>query len=331
MSKGIDLSKVAFDTAKNVHPAIKYILGLKISQDDKIKKINETIRLIGMDFYTQMFDASSEIFDSAAIGMTDYNQMTDQIERLSRKIVRNDNLGRQTYGLVDSFYHSALGKVQESAFRNAISLDRHPILTRTVVGKCCEWCGEMAGVHKNPTPDLFARHENCDCLFMTSGFKTRNGVLHNYKKSPANADLSSYEARTKIGVTQKYWDEKMEDSEKWFARNYTENIKWINKDKIGKDGKTKSTNDYVLLSNRKEYELKSPDKVKYSNIAHLIRSAVTKNPEVKRNFMISTQGRELSDGVRWQLERYNVRNPDNKVDEIRIFSKEGEEILKLIQ
>ena len=90
----MDFHPVAIDTASSILPAVKYILGLDISPDDKESRIAKVINLIGSDFYTQMFDANSQVFDSTAIGTTDYSQMTDQINNLATKLVRQYALRR---------------------------------------------------------------------------------------------------------------------------------------------------------------------------------------------------------------------------------------------
>ena len=181
MANGINFSPVATDTAESMDAVVKYILGLNITPEEKIRRIYKSFSIVGSDFYVQMFDANSLLFDSTAIG-TDFSEMDDQIERLSRKIVQNYNLGRETDTLVKDFYDSALGKAQSEAFTNAISLDRHPTLTRTMVGETCDWCKGLAGVWIDPTDDLFSRHADCDCLFTVSGYNSRNGILENYNK-----------------------------------------------------------------------------------------------------------------------------------------------------
>lgn len=182
MAKGINFSLVATDTAESMDAVVKYILGLNISPADKTKRLSKIFNLVGSDFYYQMFEANSQLFDSTAIGSTDFGEMTDQIERLSRKIVQNYNLGRETDTLVKDFYDSALGRAQSEAFVNAISLDKHPTLTRTMIGETCDWCKGLAGVWISPTDELFRRHADCDCLFTVSGYNSRNGILDNYVK-----------------------------------------------------------------------------------------------------------------------------------------------------
>lgn len=183
MAKGINFTPVVKDTAKNMQEVVNYILGLNITPAEKVRRLSATFNLVGSDFYLQLFEANSELFDSTAIGTTDFYEMQDQIDRLSHKIVQNYNLGRELDTLTQDFYYSALGKAQDSAFRNAISLDKHPTLTRTMVGETCDWCRMLQGVHTDPTPDLFRRHADCDCLFVTSGYNSRNGIVTNYNKS----------------------------------------------------------------------------------------------------------------------------------------------------
>lgn len=184
MANGINFSPVATDTAKSMLKVVEYILGLDISKAEKVRRLNTSFNLVGSDFYVQMFDANSQLFDSTAIGTTDYNEMAERIDGLSNKLVQNYNLGRKTNPqIVKEFYDSALGVAQNEAFKNALSLDKHPTLTRSMVGETCRWCQDRAGVFIDPDSELFTRHDNCDCLFVVSGYNSRNGILTNYRKA----------------------------------------------------------------------------------------------------------------------------------------------------
>ncbi|MBQ2659629.1 hypothetical protein IJF85_01485 [Candidatus Saccharibacteria bacterium] len=178
----MDFHPVALDTTNNILPTIRYILSLDISPADKKEKLAKVFNLLGSDFYYQMFEANSEVFDSTAIGASDFGEMLDQIERLATKLVRNDALGRPIDGLVDEFFNSVLGNAQSEAYQNAISLDKHPTVRRSMVGETCTWCAGLAGTHIYPDSEVFTRHDNCDCLIEVSGFNSRNGVLNNYRK-----------------------------------------------------------------------------------------------------------------------------------------------------
>lgn len=324
---GVDFHPVAKDTAKSMMKVVDYILGLPITKADKLARMVKVFNLVGSDFYMQMFNANSEMFDSTAIGTTDYGNMTNQIERLAQKITRNDYLGRDARQLVQSFYDSALGDAQNEAFRNAISLDKHPTLTRTMVGETCDWCQERAGVHTDPDGDLFARHAHCDCLFVVSGYKSRNGALTNYNKkgigNPGLLRLSDEKARKKIGVNASYWGNDMDDGERWFAKNYPGSIEWINRNKFDSNGRKVPTNDFVDVYTGIEYELKSPESTRGRSISRAISEAASKG---KRNFMINLGNRQLGDSLIRSLEQYNVRHPsDKQIEILKIFTM-GKEV-----
>ncbi len=178
----MDFHPVAIDTSANILVAIKYILGLDISPSDKKRRISRAIRTTGSSFYAQMFAANSEIFDSTAISLVGDTGMDEMIDSLATKLVRQYSLGRVIDQIVKEFYDTALAKAQEEAFRNAISLDKHPAVTRRLVGETCKWCRDLVGTHYNPESKHFARHDNCDCEIETSGYNSRNGILKNYKK-----------------------------------------------------------------------------------------------------------------------------------------------------
>lgn len=177
----MDFSKVATDTAESMDALVKYILSLNISPADKRARIAKAFRVIGSVFYRQMFDASSELFDSQAI-QTLAELDEDQINRLSAKLVQSHNLGRMADYLVKDYYDSELGRAEYEAFQNAISLGKHPTLRRVVVGETCQWCWGKAGEYIYPSGEDFARHRDCDCMFIVSGYNSRNGLLKNYVK-----------------------------------------------------------------------------------------------------------------------------------------------------
>lgn len=177
----MDFSKVATDTAESMDALVKFILSLDISPDDKKARIARAFRIVGTEFYTKLYGATSAVLDSMAISTLvnlDYNQ----IDRLADKLIQNYVLGREIDYLVKDYYDSELGRAQNEAFQNAISLDKHPTLERIIVGETCGWCIDKAGVHLYPSGEDFARHRDCDCIFKVSGYNTRNGILKNYVK-----------------------------------------------------------------------------------------------------------------------------------------------------
>lgn len=228
----MDFHPVATDTADNILPAIKYILDLDISPLDKTERIKKVINLIGSDFYVQMFDANSEVFDSAALGTADYNEMTGHVDTLATKIVRQHSLGRVVDQIVSEFYDTALGRAQEEAFSNALSLGKHPTVTRSLVGETCDWCRNLVGTHIYPEGKYFARHDNCDCLIVVSGYNSRNGVVSNYTKISRNRDELA--VRDQNVVVQDATEEVLQTATPHVGSiNYAAN--WPEKQKVGEE------------------------------------------------------------------------------------------------
>ena len=100
-------------------------------------------------------------------------------------------------------------------------------------------------------------------------------------------------------------------------------IKWIPTDKIGR----KPTDDFGWLANGGIHiEMKRVRNAKYSAIHNAINSNVKdrnqKHPgltSVKNNFMVSIGNHALTDQLRWQLEKYNERNPTNPIKRLWIL------------
>lgn len=179
----MNFSNVAADIGKQMEKVVAYILGLDISPADKKARLIKAFKTVGDEFFTKMFTDNSELFDSQAIGSTGFQNPDSQVQRLSAKLVQNDNLGRKNGAIVKEFFDSVLGDAQDQAFANGRSLGKVPTLTRSLVGETCEWCRARVGTFTNPDSEMFARHDNCDCLFIVKGYNSRNGVLTNYRKA----------------------------------------------------------------------------------------------------------------------------------------------------
>lgn len=178
----MNFSATAKDVSKQMAKVVAYILSLDISPEDKRARLVKAFGITGNEFFGKMFADNSILFDSEAVGTLGFKNPEDQIERLSAKLVQNHNLGRKTDAIVTGFFDSVLADAQDEAFGNARSLGKVPTLKRRLVGETCEWCRARVGTFTNPDGELFARHDNCDCLFIVSGYNSRNGILTNYRK-----------------------------------------------------------------------------------------------------------------------------------------------------
>lgn len=181
----MEFSKVATDIGLQMRKVVNYILDLNISPAEKRARLKKAFTIVGDEFFNKMFTDNSRVFDSTAIKSLGYQNPGDRIEGLSAKLVQNYNLGRPNDAIIKEFYDSVLGDAQYEAFENARSLGKVPTLTRRLVGETCGWCVARAGTFTDPDDELFARHDNCDCIFIVSGYNSRNGILTNYRKGGA--------------------------------------------------------------------------------------------------------------------------------------------------
>ena len=179
----MNFSVTARDISRQTAKVVNYILGLNIAPEEKRRRLVKAFGIIGNEFFDKMFRDNSELFDSEAIRSMGYANPDDQIERLSAKLVQNYNLGRHNDEIVTGFFDSVLGDAQKEAFDNGSSLGKVPTLTRRLVGETCAWCVARTGTFTYPEGELFARHDNCDCLFIVEGYNSRNGILTNYRKA----------------------------------------------------------------------------------------------------------------------------------------------------
>lgn len=179
----MNFSAPAKDLGQQMTKVVNYILSLDISPSDKRNRLIKAFGIVGNEFFNKMFADNSTLFDSEAITSLGFQNPEDQVERLSAKLVQNYNLGRKTDEIIIGFFDSVLADAQHEAFENGISLGKVPTLTRSLVGETCQWCVDRAGTFTYPDGELFTRHDNCDCLFMVSGYNSRNGILTNYRKA----------------------------------------------------------------------------------------------------------------------------------------------------
>lgn len=179
----MNFSASAKDLGRQMMSVVEFILSLQISPAEKRRRLVKAFGIVGNEFFGKMFADNSELFASEAIKTLGFQNPEDQIERLSSKLVQNYNLGRKNEAIVRGFFDSVLADAQHEAFENGVSLGKVPTLTRRLVGETCGWCAARTGTFTYPEGELFARHDNCDCLFIVQGYNSRNGLLTNYRKA----------------------------------------------------------------------------------------------------------------------------------------------------
>lgn len=172
----MEFNVVADAVGVEAEKAVKYILSRNWPTEKKKQYLERLFRLTGDEFYNRLFDMSSAIFDSAALKDLGFTNPDDQIERLSTTLIRNYNLSRKTDDVTTEFYYAVMSDAQTVAFRNAVSLDKHPVLIRSAHSTACRWCQNLAGRYVDPEYEAFRHHEGCKCDFRLSGYGTRDGT-----------------------------------------------------------------------------------------------------------------------------------------------------------
>ena len=181
----MDFSGIVEDTTNGVFNIVEDILRMNIDPQIKVEQIQSVLTQVGERFGQKMFNDVSLLFDSMAIySYVPYND-NDQVYTLAQKIVRDNAFGLKDRPILKEYSDVLLGRAQYEAFENAVSLEKHPTLTRRMRGETCEWCRLRTGTFVDPEPEMFQRHDNCNCLFIVSGYNSRNGVLKNYRKKGA--------------------------------------------------------------------------------------------------------------------------------------------------
>lgn len=81
-----------------------------------------------------------------------------------------------------NFLMSSAAKAQKDAFTTARqSGKKTTVVTRTEHGDACKWCQSKTGTYENPGGDVFERHGGCEGKITTKGYRSKNGLLSNYK------------------------------------------------------------------------------------------------------------------------------------------------------
>lgn len=123
-----------------------------------------------------------------------------------------------------------------------------PIIRRTTVSKCCDWCEGLAGTYKYPDDvpdDVYRRHQNCRCTVEYVGAGKRQDVWNKKedvltreeaKRLDENLLNSSQNGYYGVPKTWKKTIENLSDDEilkgtnPRFKKNWTEQTTWIDSD-----------------------------------------------------------------------------------------------------
>lgn len=82
---------------------------------------------------------------------------------------------------IRNFLMTMAAKGQKDAMTTARQSGKKPTVTRTESGDACKWCRSKTGTFENPSSEIFERHGGCEGKITTKGYRSKNGLLGNYK------------------------------------------------------------------------------------------------------------------------------------------------------
>ena len=133
-----------------------------------------------------------------------------------------------------------------------------PIIKRSVLSKCCDWCSALAGTYKYPDnvpKDVYRRHQNCRCTVEYVGAGKRQDVWSKKEDVLTKKEAQDIEEEILYNTVSNQWisgarilDPESEYAQEW-AKSYYEEIR------------NKST-DCVKIAERLNLEKSDIEKVK---------------------------------------------------------------------
>lgn len=138
------------------------------------------LEAIGQAVYAKAYDMTAWDYEIAeTLGkIFDPEIAAGMARNLSDSIATGDDTVKDQ---IPTFLSVATGAAQFDATEMAGNLGKHRVVTRSLRGKGdCDWCRGMAGTYYNPGPEVFRRHNHCDCNIRAEGYNSRNGLVKNY-------------------------------------------------------------------------------------------------------------------------------------------------------
>lgn len=176
----MDYDKLLATILPKLLAAVKLINNPEV--DPELRQLNQEIlfRSVGLAVYNKIYDMSAFDFgvpESRGEGIDDRHY------GLAKAASNSISTGDIALGdLVRNYVHNMSGMAQQHAFTTARQAGKHPTVTRTESADACKWCQSKVGKWENPDASIFARHAGCTGVIVTEGYKSRNGLLKNYKK-----------------------------------------------------------------------------------------------------------------------------------------------------
>lgn len=211
--------KNANDFAVEVGEILSNVLNKKITSEilpdgrmyfniaDRI--LNETLK----NNYDLISEYSSEVQQelNSLVGVKIKSQIPDlnqdKIDGIINRIASELNFEDIKWILAEPIITFSQSIVDDTIEKNVefhAKTGMRPKVTRTAVGKACEWCKEVAGEYQYPNipKDVYRRHDKCRC---TTEYNPGNGRKQNiWSKTWNDPDKAKKIAeRKKIGISQR--------------------------------------------------------------------------------------------------------------------------------
>lgn len=84
------------------------------------------------------------------------------MEKKTFENIISNLLGEPVCNLCHAFYDQYV----EANVKFRSKAGMKAVIIRRQLGKCCEWCADMAGIYtpENAPADIYRRHDNCKCM-----------------------------------------------------------------------------------------------------------------------------------------------------------------------
>ena len=178
----MDYSKFTKTILAKVLAAMALINNPEIAPE--VRQLNQEILLreVGAAVYAKIYDMNAydfEIQHTKGLGIDDRYYGLAKAASASIAEAGAGLLQQQVKNYIDQ----TIATAQQHAVTNARQNGKRPTVTRKMNSETCAWCESLAGTYTNPDSEVFKRHRKCDCIIITSGYNTRNGLLKNYVPS----------------------------------------------------------------------------------------------------------------------------------------------------
>lgn len=176
----MDYAKLNRTILAKVMAALKLINNPEI--DPEIRQLNQEIlfREVGTAVYAKVYDMNAFDFEIEHTRGPGIDDRYYGLAKVASASVSAGSLGLEEY--VKNYLDYSASKAQQDAAKNARESGKRTKVTRKMNGETCKWCESLAGTYENPDSEVFRRHGGCDCIIITEGYRTRNGLLNNYVK-----------------------------------------------------------------------------------------------------------------------------------------------------